>query len=79
MRKIKHVSVVGSGIMGSRIACHFANIGVKVLLLDICPLELLGSEKEKGLTLKDRVVKDRIVKTSFYNTLKTNSKQFKTI
>ena len=52
MRKIKHISVIGSGIMGSRIACHFANIGVKVLLLDICPSELLESEKEKGLTFK---------------------------
>ena len=34
-RKINKVSVIGSGIMGSRIACHFANIGVEVLLLDI--------------------------------------------
>ena len=71
MRKIKHVSVIGSGIMGSRIACHFANIGAKVLLLDICPSELLDSEKQRGLTLKDKVVKNRIVNTSFSNTLKT--------
>ena len=34
-RKITNVAVIGSGIMGSRIACHFANIGVQVLLLDI--------------------------------------------
>lgn len=34
-RSIKKVAVLGSGIMGSRIACHFANIGVEVLLLDI--------------------------------------------
>ena len=71
MRKIKHVSVIGSGIMGSRIACHFANIGAKVLLLDICPSELLDSEKQRGLTLKDKVVKNRIVNSSFSNTLKT--------
>ena len=45
---IKKVAVIGSGIMGSRIACHFANIGVKVLLLDICPKELSEEEKEKG-------------------------------
>lgn len=31
--------MLGSGIMGSRIACHFANIGVEVLLLDIVPKE----------------------------------------
>ncbi|WP_285009441.1 3-hydroxyacyl-CoA dehydrogenase/enoyl-CoA hydratase family protein [Pedobacter faecalis] len=34
-KKINSVAVLGSGIMGSRIACHFANIGVQVLLLDI--------------------------------------------
>ena len=34
-RTIKKVAVLGSGVMGSRIACHFANIGVEVLLLDI--------------------------------------------
>lgn len=34
-KKINKVAVLGSGIMGSRIACHFANIGVEVLLLDI--------------------------------------------
>tara|TARA_B100000945_G_scaffold128359_1_gene102274 strand:+ start:1134 stop:3494 length:2361 start_codon:yes stop_codon:yes gene_type:complete len=35
MQKINKIAVIGSGIMGSRIACHFANIGVEVLLLDI--------------------------------------------
>ena len=34
-RTIKKVAVLGSGVMGSRIACHFAGIGVQVLLLDI--------------------------------------------
>lgn len=34
-RIIKKVAVLGSGVMGSRIACHFANIGMQVLLLDI--------------------------------------------
>ena len=36
-RIIKKVAILGSGVMGSRIACHFANIGVEVLLLDIAP------------------------------------------
>jgi 3-hydroxyacyl-CoA dehydrogenase len=36
-RKIRKVAVLGSGVMGSRIACHFANIGLEVLLLDIVP------------------------------------------
>lgn len=39
-RRIKHVTVLGSGIMGSGIAAHFANIGVQVSLLDIVPFEL---------------------------------------
>ncbi len=34
-RSIKKVAVLGSGVMGSRIACHFANVGAEVLLLDI--------------------------------------------
>jgi 3-hydroxyacyl-CoA dehydrogenase len=38
-KRINKVAVLGSGIMGSRIACHFANIGVEVLLLDIAPKE----------------------------------------
>ena len=56
-RKIRKVAVLGSGIMGSRIACHFANIGVEVLLLDISPKELTEQEKAKGLTLDTKVVK----------------------
>jgi 3-hydroxyacyl-CoA dehydrogenase len=34
-RTINKVTVLGSGVMGSRIACHFAGIGLQVLLLDI--------------------------------------------
>ncbi|MGB8704775.1 MAG: 3-hydroxyacyl-CoA dehydrogenase NAD-binding domain-containing protein, partial [Gillisia sp.] len=47
-RRINKVAVIGSGIMGSGIACHFANIGVEVLLLDIVPRELNEKEKKKG-------------------------------
>ena len=36
-RTIKKVTVLGSGVMGSRIAAHFAGIGLQVLLLDIAP------------------------------------------
>src|SRR5580698_6299355 len=38
-RIIKKVAVLGSGVMGSRIACHFAGIGLQVLLLDIASAE----------------------------------------
>lgn len=71
-RRIKQVAVLGSGIMGSRIAMHFANIGVKVLLLDIVPFELTEAEKKKGLTKEDPAVRNRIVTESFQNALKSN-------
>lgn len=45
-RSIKKVAVLGAGIMGSRIALHFANIGVEVLLLDMVPKEAIDAEKE---------------------------------
>ena len=44
-RNIRKVAVLGSGVMGSRIACHFANTGTEVLLLDIAPKE--GGDKNK--------------------------------
>lgn len=63
-RTINHAVVLGSGIMGSRIACHFANIGIQVLLLDITPKELLPEESAAGLTLDHPRVKNRIVNNS---------------
>lgn len=39
-RRIKQVAVLGSGVMGSRIACHFAGAGYPVLLLDLLPKDL---------------------------------------
>ena len=60
-RKINKIAVIGSGIMGSGIACHFANIGVEVLLLDIVPRELNDKEKAKGLTLDNSMVRNRLV------------------
>jgi 3-hydroxyacyl-CoA dehydrogenase len=70
-RPIKKVAVIGSGIMGSGIACHFANIGVEVLLLDIVPRELNDTEKAKGLTLENPVVRNRIVNDSLTAALKS--------
>ncbi|WP_271784001.1 3-hydroxyacyl-CoA dehydrogenase/enoyl-CoA hydratase family protein [Aquimarina algiphila] len=70
-RIIKKVAVVGSGIMGSGIACHFANIGVEVLLLDIVPRELNEKEKAKGLTLENKVVRNRLVNDSLTAALKS--------
>ncbi|GAA0871847.1 3-hydroxyacyl-CoA dehydrogenase/enoyl-CoA hydratase family protein [Gangjinia marincola] len=70
-RRINKVAVIGSGIMGSGIACHFANIGVEVLLLDIVPRELTDKEKAQGLTLDDKVVRNRIVNDALAASLKS--------
>ncbi|RVT77430.1 3-hydroxyacyl-CoA dehydrogenase/enoyl-CoA hydratase family protein [Flavobacterium sufflavum] len=70
-RTIKKVAVIGSGIMGSGIACHFANIGVEVLLLDIVPKELTEAESKKGLTLDSKAVRNRIVNEHLSNSLKS--------
>ena len=70
-RRINKVAVIGSGIMGSGIACHFANIGVEVLLLDIVPRELNEKEKKKGLSLDDKVVRNRIVNDSLQDSVKS--------
>ncbi len=71
-RHINKVAIIGSGIMGSAIACHFANIGVQVLLLDILPSELTEKEEKQGLTLKDKAVRNRIVNTALQKALKSN-------
>jgi 3-hydroxyacyl-CoA dehydrogenase len=71
-RSIRKVAVLGSGVMGSAIACHFANIGCQVLLLDIAPKELTDEEKAKGLTLDNKHVKNRIVASSLERSVKSS-------
>ncbi len=71
-RSINTVAVLGSGVMGSRIACLFAGIGVKVLLLDIAPKELNDEETKKKLTLESKAVRNRIVNDSLKATMKSN-------
>ena len=63
-RIIKKVAVLGSGVMGSRIACHFAGIGVQVLLLDIVPKEAAESTKQAE--------RNKIVNDSLQAALKSN-------
>lgn len=71
-KRIQKVAVLGSGIMGSRIACHLANIGCEVILLDIVPFELNDKEKASKLTLENKTVRNRIVNDSLTSTLKSN-------
>jgi 3-hydroxyacyl-CoA dehydrogenase len=71
-RIVKRIAVLGSGVMGSRIACHFAHTGFEVLLLDIAPTELSDSEAKKGLTLESTQVRNRIVNDALQAALKSN-------
>ncbi|HUR11475.1 MAG TPA: 3-hydroxyacyl-CoA dehydrogenase NAD-binding domain-containing protein [Flavitalea sp.] len=71
-RIIRKVAVLGSGVMGSRIACHFAGVGLQVLLLDIPPKELNEAETAKGLTPDHPAVKNRIVNEALAAALKSN-------
>jgi 3-hydroxyacyl-CoA dehydrogenase len=63
-RKINKVAVLGSGVMGARIACHFANVGVEVVLLDIVPKEAVDSE--------DSAARNKIVNEALKFALKSN-------
>ncbi len=56
-RIIKKVAVLGSGVMGSRIACHFAGVGLKVLLLDIQPKDLPADARAAE---KNKIVNDAL-------------------
>jgi 3-hydroxyacyl-CoA dehydrogenase len=71
-RNINKVAVLGSGVMGSRIACHFANIGCEVLLLDIVPKELSDAEKAKGVSQDSKHFRNRIATEALAFALKSN-------
>ncbi len=62
--QIKKVAVLGSGVMGSRIACHFAGIGIPVLLMDIVSPDA-KPEAQKA-------EKNKLVNTALQNAIKSN-------
>ncbi len=63
-RIIRRIAVLGSGVMGSRIACHFAGIGIQVLLLDIVP----NDAKEST----NKAARNKIVNDSLQTAIKSN-------
>lgn len=71
-KTIKKVAVLGAGIMGSRIALHFANIGCEVLLLDMAPKEPNDAEKAKGLDTTHPAVRNRVVNDLFQAAVKAS-------
>src|SRR4051812_25238907 len=56
-RIIKKVAVLGSGVMGSRIAAHFAGIGLPVLLLDMVPKDIAADAKPAE---RNKIVNDAL-------------------
>ena len=68
---INKVAVIGSGIMGSRIACHLANVNINVILLDISPKELSAQEKKLNKKITDKSVRNRIVNESLQKAIKS--------
>lgn len=68
--KIQTAAVLGSGVMGSGIAAHLANIGIPTLLLDIVPRELTKEEEAKGLTLEHPAVRNRFASSAIQKLLK---------
>ncbi|MEC2309647.1 3-hydroxyacyl-CoA dehydrogenase/enoyl-CoA hydratase family protein [Bacillus atrophaeus] len=69
-KQIKKAAVLGSGVMGSGIAAHLANIGIPVLLLDIVPNELTKDDMKKGRTLDSPEVRSRLSQTAVKKLLK---------
>ena len=65
-RKVRKAVVLGSGVMGSRIACHFANVGLQVLLLDIVPNNLTDEQK------KVKAARNSIVDGALAGVVKSN-------
>ena len=61
-RKINKVAILGSGVMGSGIACHFANIGVEVILLDLIPKK--NSSEINDITYRNNIVNDSFMSMS---------------
>lgn len=70
-RNINKVAVLGSGIMGSRIAAHFANIGCQVLLLDIVPRDVPKELADKGVTTESKAFRNSIVNKAFETAVKS--------
>lgn len=71
-RTIRKAAVIGSGIMGSGIAAHLANVGISCLLLDVVPKQLTDDEAKKGLTLGDAAVRNRQATAAIAKLRKTN-------
>ncbi len=73
---LRRAVVLGAGVMGSAIAAHLANAGVRVLLLDIVPSELTDDERRQGLTLQDPRVRNRLAAAGLQRALQAQPPAF---
>ncbi|OXS60488.1 3-hydroxyacyl-CoA dehydrogenase [Cohnella sp. CIP 111063] len=71
-KPIRKAAVIGSGIMGSGIAAHLANVGIPCMLLDVTPAKLTEEEAAKGLTLENLSVRNRLAAAAVAKLKKTN-------
>lgn len=69
-RTIKKITVLGSGTMGAQIACHFANVGAEVLLLDRVPPEFTEEDRKKGLKEDEASFRNKFAVNNLQKTVK---------
>ena len=70
-REIRKVGVLGAGVMGSGIAAHLANAGVRSLLLDIVPPKLTPEDEKAGLTASDPRFRNKFALAGLENVKKS--------
>jgi len=63
--RLKKVAVLGSGVMGSGIACHLANVGMEVLMLDMVTPNLDSSQS------KVKAQRNKMVDMALQNSIKS--------
>ncbi|KIL40191.1 3-hydroxyacyl-CoA dehydrogenase [Gordoniibacillus kamchatkensis] len=72
MTTIRTAAVIGSGVMGSAIAAHLANVGIRCLLLDMVPDSLSPEEEKAGVTLQHPNVRNRLAANAIAKLKTTN-------
>jgi len=68
-RHIRKAAVLGSGVMGSRIAALLAGVGIPTYLLDIVPKELNEKDIKKGLTKESPAFRNKLAQMGIQGTI----------
>ncbi len=76
-QNIKHVGVVGAGVMGAAIAAQLANVGIETVLLDIVPTgDPTPKEQKKGVTKESAQFRNKLATTGVQTALKAKPASF---